>query len=61
MNRVPICNRCGNNMCYLYPSVFARKHLPSKQEAYYTGILDTAQKYLESLTSTQRTRYWREA
>lgn len=32
---IPICPDCGNNMCLLYPEIFAEKHLHGADKKYY--------------------------
>lgn len=40
----PVCPRCGNNLCMVYPKIFAEMHLEGEDKTLYermTTILDT--------------------
>jgi len=46
MKAPPICKECGNNACYLYPHVWAKKHLKSKNAAAYQALVKAADDFL---------------
>lgn len=44
---VPVCPQHGNNLCFLYPRIFAEKHFEGADAEYYKWFKETQEKFVD--------------